>query len=140
MGIGARGLSLFSIFHIGMPQEKKKEYIRKRRKEYIVNWFKACLVDCNKYCNLIIIFMVQLFFSLVIFLLSGIIIPYEQLFFKMKNNYSSLSNSYSIVGLIISKINIFLNKQIFPIHITIIKIINHKNLIHLSLKFKKILI
>ena len=58
----------------------------------------------------------------------------------MKNNYSSLSNSYSIVGLIISKINIFLNKQIFPIHITIIKIINHKNLIHLSLKFKKILI
>ena len=57
----------------------------------------------------------------------------------MRKNYSFLSNSYSLVGVIISKINIFLSKQIFPMHITIIKIINHKNLIHLSLKFKNIL-
>ena len=72
--------------------------------------------------------MVQLFFSLVIFLLQEIIIPYEELFFKMRNNYSSLKCciSYSLVRAIISKLNIFLNKQTFHIHLTIIKIKNHK--------------
>ena len=37
----------------------------------------ACVVDCNKRCNVIVIPKVQLFFSLVIFLLQGIVIPCE---------------------------------------------------------------
>ena len=62
------------------------------------------------------------------FLLQGIIIPYEWLFFKMRNNYSSLKccTSYSLVSSIISKLNIFPNKQSFHIYLTIIKIKNHK--------------
>ena len=46
----------------------------------------------------------------------------------MKNNYSSLKYdiSYSLVNTIISKLNIFPNKQTFHIHLTIIKIKNHK--------------
>ena len=41
-------------------------------------WFlRTCLVDCNMHCNVIIILMIWLFFSLVIFLLQGIVIPYE---------------------------------------------------------------
>ena len=45
------------------------------------------LVECNKYCNVIIIQsipMIQLFSNLLIFLLQEIVIPYEQLFFKDK--------------------------------------------------------
>ena len=44
------------------------------------------------------------------------------------NNYSSLKCfiSYFLVTTIISKLNIFLNKQNFHIHLTIIKIKNHK--------------
>ena len=46
----------------------------------------------------------------------------------MKNNYSSLKGciSYFLVSAIILKLNIFLNKQTFHIHLTIIKIKNHK--------------
>ena len=46
----------------------------------------------------------------------------------MRNNYSSLKDyiSYSLVSVIISKLNIFPNKQTFHIHLTIIKIKNHK--------------
>ena len=41
-------------------------------------WFlRTYLVDCNMHCNVIIILMIWLFFSLVIFLLQGIVIPYE---------------------------------------------------------------
>ena len=42
----------------------------------------------------------------------------------MNNNYSSLKGciSYSLVSIIILKLNIFLNKQTFHIHLTIIKI------------------
>ena len=56
---------------------------------------RVCLVDCSRRCNVIVIPMVQLFFSFVMFLLQGIIIPYEQLFFKMRNNYSSLKGCIS---------------------------------------------
>ena len=57
------------------------------------------------------------------FLLQGIIIPYEQLFFKMMNNYFSLKGCISdfLVSAIISKLNIFPNKQTFHIHLIIIK-------------------
>ena len=41
------------------------------------------------------------------------------------NNYSCC-NSYFLIGVLISKINIFPNKQTFHIHITIMKIKNHK--------------
>ena len=46
----------------------------------------------------------------------------------MRNNYSSLKlcNSYFIVSVLISKINIFSNKQTFHMHISIMKIKNHK--------------
>ena len=56
----------------------------------------------------------------------------------MMNNYSSLKGciSYSSISAIISKLNIFPNKQIFHIHLTIIKIKNHKKITRISLKFK----
>ena len=97
-------------------------------------FFKACLVNCNKRYNVIIIPMVQLFFSLVMFLLQRIIIPYEQLFFKMRNKYSSLkvSINYFLVSAITSKLNIFPSKKTFHIHLTIIKIKNDKNNTYLS--------
>ena len=46
----------------------------------------------------------------------------------MRNNYSSLKwcNSYFIVSVLISKINIFSNKQTFHMNISIMKIKNHK--------------
>ena len=56
--------------------------------------------------------------------------------FKMRNNYSSLKCdiSYSLVNAIISKLNIFPNKQNFHIHLTIIK----KNLTIIKIKnYKK---
>ena len=46
-------------------------------------------------------------------------------------------NSYFLVGVLISKINIFPNKQTFYMYITIIKIKIHKKIINLSFKFKK---
>ena len=57
------------------------------------------------------------------FLLQGIVIPFEY-FSKMRNNYSFLKGciSYSLVSAIMSKLNIFPNKQTFHIHLTIIKI------------------
>ena len=56
----------------------------------------------------------------------------------MRNKYSSLKCciSYSLVRAIISKLNVFPNKQTFHIHLTIIKIKNHKKITHISLKFK----
>ena len=59
----------------------------------------------------------------------------------MMNNYSSLKDciSYSLVSVIISKLNIFPNKQTFHIHLTIIKIKNHKKK-HISLFNLKITI
>ena len=42
-------------------------------------------------------------------------------------------NNYSLVGVLISKINIFSNKQTFHMHITIMK----KKKTNLSFKFKK---
>ena len=44
------------------------------------------------------------------------------------NKYSSLKGciSYSLVSAIISTLNLFPNKQTFHIHLTIIKIKNHK--------------
>ena len=56
----------------------------------------------------------------------------------MRNNYSSLKSyiGYSLVNVLISKLNIFPNKQIFHIHLTIIKVKNHKKITHISLKFK----
>ena len=46
----------------------------------------------------------------------------------MENNYSSLKGciNYSLVSAIISKLNIFPNKQTLHIHLTIIKIKNYK--------------
>ena len=46
----------------------------------------------------------------------------------MRNNYSYLKDyiSYSLVNAIISKLNIFPNKQTFHIHLTITKIKYHK--------------
>ena len=46
----------------------------------------------------------------------------------MRNKYSSLKSciSYSLVSVIILKLNIFSNKQTFYIHLTIIKIKNYK--------------
>ena len=46
----------------------------------------------------------------------------------MRNNYSSLKGyiNYSLVSAIISKLNIFPNKQTFHVHLAIIKIKNHK--------------
>ena len=46
----------------------------------------------------------------------------------MRNNYSFLKGciGFSLVSAIISKFNIFPNKQTFHIHLTIIKIKNHK--------------
>ena len=58
----------------------------------------------------------------------------------MKNNYLSLKwcNSYFIVSVLISKINIFSNKQTFHMHISIMKIKNHKKKNNnLYFKFKK---
>ena len=59
----------------------------------------------------------------------------------MRNNYSSLKSciSYSLVSVIISKLNIFSNKQTFHIHLTIIKKKNHKKK-HISLLNLKITI
>ena len=56
----------------------------------------------------------------------------------MRNNYYSLKGctSYSLVSTIISKLNIFPNKQNFHINLTIIKIKNYKKITHISLKFK----
>ena len=56
----------------------------------------------------------------------------------MRNNYSSLKGciSYSLVSVIILKLNIFPNKQTFHIHLTIIKTKNRKKKTHISLKFK----
>ena len=44
------------------------------------------------------------------------------------NNFSSLKgcNNYSLIDVLISIINIFLNKQTFYMHITTMKIKNHK--------------
>ena len=52
----------------------------------------------------------------------------------MRNNYSFLicCNNYSLVGTIISKINVFPNKQFFHIYVTIIKIKIIKNNLSLS--------
>ena len=52
----------------------------------------------------------------------------------MRNNYSSLKGciSYSLVSVIILKLNIFPNKQTFHIHLTIIKIKNCKKNTYLS--------
>ena len=57
----------------------------------------------------------------------------------MRNNYSSLEYciSYCLVSAIISKLNILPSKQAFHIHLTIIKIKNHKKITHISLKLKK---
>ena len=46
----------------------------------------------------------------------------------MRNNYLFLKGyiSYSLISAIISKLNIFPSKQTFHIHLTIIKIKNHK--------------
>jgi len=46
----------------------------------------------------------------------------------MKNNYSSLKGciSDSLLSAIISKLNISSNKQTFHIHLTVLKIKNHK--------------
>ena len=52
---------------------------------FIVYW-----VNCNRRYNIIVIHIIQLFFNLIIFLLQGTFISYKQLFFKMRNNYSSL--------------------------------------------------
>ena len=59
----------------------------------------------------------------------------------MRNTYFFLKgcNNYSLVGVIIFKINIFSNKQTFHMHITFIKIKNYQKISHLSLKFKTIL-
>ena len=46
-------------------------------------------------------------------------------------------NNYSLVGIIISTINVFLNKQTFYMHITIMKIKNHKKITNLFFKFTK---
>ena len=56
----------------------------------------------------------------------------------MRNNYSSLKGyiSYSLVSAIISKLNIFPNKQTFHVHLAIIKIKNYKKITHIFLKFK----
>ena len=56
----------------------------------------------------------------------------------MWNNYSSLIGciSYSLVSVIISKLNILPNKQTFHIHLKIIEIKNRKKKTHISLKFK----
>ena len=61
---------------------------------------------------------------------------YSWLFFKMRNNSLKGCNNYFLVGVLISTINIFLNKQTFYMYITImtIKIIKITNL---SFKFKK---
>ena len=52
----------------------------------------------------------------------------------MRNNYSSLKSciNYSLVSVIILKLNIFPNKQTFHIHLTIIKIKNRKKNTYLS--------
>ena len=46
----------------------------------------------------------------------------------MRNNYSSLKgcNRYSLIGALISTINIFLKKKTFHMHITVMRIKNHK--------------
>ena len=56
----------------------------------------------------------------------------------MMNNYSSLKGciSYSLVSVIISKIDIFSNKQTFHIHLTIIKIKNRKKIYIFLLNLK----
>ena len=41
-------------------------------------------------------------------------------------------NNYFLVDVIISNINIFPNKQIFHIHLTIMEIKNHQKITHLS--------
>ena len=58
----------------------------------------------------------------------------------MRNNYSSLKlcNSYFIVSVLISKINIFSNKQTFHMHISIMKIKNHKKKTNLYFNLKNI--
>ena len=57
----------------------------------------------------------------------------------MMNNYSSLKGriSFFLVSAVISKLNIFPNKQTFHIHLTIIKLNNHKKY-HISLLNLKI--
>ena len=58
----------------------------------------------------------------------------------MRNNYSFLKGciSYSLVNVIISKLNIYIyiypNKQTFHIHLTIKK--KSEKITHISLKFK----
>ena len=58
----------------------------------------------------------------------------------MRNNYSSLKYciNYFLVSAIISKFNIFPNKQTFHIHLTIIKKKKKKSykITHIFLKFK----
>ena len=55
----------------------------------------------------------------------------------MRNNYSSLKGciSYFLVSAITSKLNIFPNKQIFHIHLTVIKK-KKKKIIENNTKFK----
>ena len=57
----------------------------------------------------------------------------------MINNYLCLKgcNSCYLEDILISKINIYPNKQTFHMHITIMKIKNHKKITNLSFKFKK---
>ena len=56
----------------------------------------------------------------------------------MRNKYSFLKGgiSYSLISAIIFKLYIFPNKKTFHIHLTIIKIKNHKKITHISFKFK----
>ena len=58
------------------------------------------------------------------------------------NNYSSINgfNSYFLVGVIISKINIFPNKQTFHMCIKILKIKNIKKLLISFSNLKNIII
>ena len=55
---------------------------------------------------------------------------YEQLFFKKKRiitNFKKGCNSYFLACVIISEIDIFLNKQTFYMHIIIMRIKIHQN-------------
>ena len=53
---------------------------------------------------------------------------------KNEKERKKKKKNYSLVSVIISTFNIFPNKQTFHIHLTIIKIKNHKKI---SFKFKK---
>ena len=58
--------------------ERERERERERESHNTLEKkLKARLVDCNRHCNVIVILMVSLFNCLVIFLLQGIVIPYE---------------------------------------------------------------